>query len=61
MLPLLGLLAGMALGAITDELEMHSKYHWYCCKDCKECSHRRNCKDFGEYVGKEEDRDESAR
>lgn len=46
------LLAGVALGKITDDLEMHSKYHWYCCKNCKECSHRRNCKDFGEYIKK---------
>lgn len=53
MLPLLGLLAGITLGAVTDELEMHSKYHWYCCEDCKECRHRRNCKDFGEYVGED--------
>ncbi len=50
---LLGLLTGIALGAATDELEMHSKYHWYCCEDCKECRHRRNCKDFGEYIGKD--------
>lgn len=46
------LLAGVAIGKITDDLEMHSKYHWYCCKNCKECSHRMNCKDFGEYIKK---------
>lgn len=52
MLPLLGLLVGIAIGRATDELEMHSKYYWYCCEDCKECKHRRKCKDFGEYVKK---------
>lgn len=31
MLPLLGLLVGIAVGKVTDELEMHSKYYWYCC------------------------------
>lgn len=49
---LLGLLAGIALGKATEDFEMHSKYYWYCCENCKECSHRRNCKDFGEYIKK---------
>ena len=50
---LLGLLVGIALGKASEDFEMHSKYHWYCCKNCIECGHRRNCKDFGEYVGKD--------